>query len=52
MPGCFKEAPDEGRIVSDDQIGGGRQRGHGLVVELPAKQLIVGDAGKPHDLLG
>ena len=36
--------------MGDDQVGGGCQRGHGLVVELLAAQLVIGDAGEPDHL--
>jgi hypothetical protein len=46
----LQEAPVGGGIVGDDQIGGGCQRGHGLLVELLPEQLVIGDAGKPDHL--
>ena len=46
----LQEAPVEGGIVGDDQIGGRRPRGHVVVVELLAAQLVIGDAGEPNYL--
>ena len=36
--------------MGDDQVGGGCQPGDGLVVELLAEQLVIGDAGEPDHL--
>ena len=45
-----RKHPIKGGIVGDDQVGGGSQRGHGLLVELLAEQLVTGDAGKSDHL--
>jgi Histidine kinase-, DNA gyrase B-, and HSP90-like ATPase len=46
----LQEASVEGCVVSDDQVDGGCQRGHGLLVEPLADQLVIGDVGKSDHL--